>query len=168
MVTGLAAWEPSWGYLAQAVIHIGELAGVLALLWCGAAGAGALARIGIGAAVVGQVLLVVAELTYPSAPADGDPLFSVGPLLSGLGLILAGIAVLRAGRWTGWPRFVPLTLGIYVPVIMIPAIIVSGGPPASGALVALAVWDVLWLLLGVGVLTRTARVASAGAPVASR
>ena len=42
----ITAWEPSWGFVAQAVIHLGELAAVIALALSGGAGGGWLARIG--------------------------------------------------------------------------------------------------------------------------
>lgn len=148
----LDAWQSSSGYLLQALIHLGELAGVIALALSGAAGAGLLARIGLGAAMLGLLLLAVAELVYPTNPGIGEQIFNVAPLLSGIGLLLAGIAVLRATVWQGWHRFVPLVLGAWVFVVMAPALIVSGGPPAPVALLAIAGWDVVWVLLAVAVL----------------
>lgn len=78
-IGALTGWEPSWGFLARAVIHLGELAVVLALALCGAAGRGWPGRIGVGAAIIGQVLLVAAELVYPVSPDVGDQIFSVAP-----------------------------------------------------------------------------------------
>lgn len=149
----LDAWEPSAGYLLQALIHLGELAGVIALALSGAAGAGLLGRIGLGAAALGQALLAVAELVYPTYPGVGEQIFNVAPPLSGIGLILAGIAVLRARVWQGWHRFVPLVLGAWVFVVLAPSLIVFGSPPAPGALLAIAGWDVGWILLAVSTLT---------------
>lgn len=149
----LTAWFPPYGFLLQALIHVAELAGVIGLLLAGAVGAGWLGRIGLGAAVVGQVLLVVAELTFPGSPDLSIALFGVAPLLSALGMVLAGIAVLRAGLWAGWRRFTPLLVGLWSIVVLTPAIIVSGGPPAPLALWGIASWDLTWLLLGVAVLT---------------
>jgi hypothetical protein len=74
-------------------------------------------------------------------------------VLTGIGLIGAGISILRAGRWTGWRRVLPLGLGIYIFVVMTPALIVSGGPPAPLALAVLAGWDVLWALIAVATLS---------------
>jgi hypothetical protein len=157
LIVGFTAAEPSWGYLLQFVGHLGELAAVVALALAGAAGTGLLGRIGLGVAALGQVLLAVAELVYPAAPDLGDQLFMIAPLLSGVGMIGAGIAVLRSGRWSGWHRFVPLAVGIWVLVVMTPTLIVSGGPPAFAAVLTIAAWDVLWLLLGLSVLAETAR-----------
>lgn len=98
------------------------------------------------------LLLAGAELIYPSSPGIADPLFGIAPLLTALGLVLAGVAVLRAGRWTSWHRFTPLLLGIYVVVILTPVLIISGGPPAVPALWAIAGWDACWMLIGISVL----------------
>jgi hypothetical protein len=157
LIVGFTAAEPSWGYLLQALGHLGELAAVIALALCGATGTGLLGRIGLGAAALGELLLVVAELVFPSAPDLGDQLFMIAPLLSGIGMVLAGIAVLRAGRWSGWHRFVPFAVGVWVLVVMTPVLIASGGPPAFAAVLTIAAWDVLWLLLGLSVLAETAR-----------
>jgi hypothetical protein len=157
LVVGFTAADPSWGYLLQALGHLGELAAVVALALSGAAGAGLLGRIGLGAAALGEVLLTVAELVYPSAPDLGDQLFMIAPLLSGIGMVLAGIAVLRAGRWSGWHRFVPLAVGIWMLAVTTPILITTGGPPAFAAVLAIAGWDVLWVLLGLSVLAENAR-----------
>jgi hypothetical protein len=151
----VTAWVPSYGFVVQALIHCAELAGLIGLALSGAAGAGLLGRIGLGGAGLGQVLLVAAELIYPGNPDVGDQLFAVAPLLSAVGMVLAGVAVLRAGHWTGWQRTAPLLVGLWSIVVLTPAIIVSGGPPAPVALWAIAGWELTWLLLGVAVLTGT-------------
>ena len=83
----------------------------------------------------------------------GDTLFTIAPNLTGLGLILAGVAVIRTGVWTGWQRWITLALGIYVFVPMTPMIIASGGPPAELALIGLLGWEILWFLNATAVLT---------------
>jgi hypothetical protein len=153
-VVALIATEPTAGFVVQAVIHLGELAAVLALALLGAA-TGMVGRIGLGLAVLGQVLLVVAELTYPFAPAVGEPVFDVAPLLTGIGLVLAGIAVVRGRRWPGAARFTPLVVGLYGLVVLPAAMIVSGGPPAPLATWVLAGWELCWLAMAIGVLART-------------
>lgn len=44
---------------------------------------------------------------------------------SGSGLIVARIAVVRAQRWAGWRRWLPLLLGVWVFVPMTPAMFSS-------------------------------------------
>ena len=146
-VSALAGWEPSAGWLIQAVIHLGELAAVLALAFSGAAGPGRAARAGLTLAGVGQAVIAAAEVIWPHDHGLGDILFGVSPLLTGAGLITAGVAVLRAGVWTGAARFLPLTLGGYTILVLIPVMIGSGGPPAPLALWTIGGWDLLWFAI---------------------
>jgi hypothetical protein len=153
--SAIAGWEPSSGWLLQAIIHIGELLAVVALASGGAAGRSRIARIGLGAAIAGQLTMTAAELIWPNTPDFGDVLFSVAPILTGAGLVTTGVAVIRAGEWAGSPRFLPLTLGMYTILVLIPVMIGTGGPPAPLALFTIAGWDLLWFTLSASVLDRT-------------
>ena len=155
--SAVTGWEPDLGWLLQSVIHLGELLAVVALALSGAAGRGRAARFGLAAAVLGQAVLAAAEVIYPQLPDLGNTLFAVGPLLTGVGLVAAGIAVVRAGRWSGWQRFTPLAVGAYVFVVLIPVLIGSGGPPAPAALWSIAGWDLLWMLVAVSALSAAER-----------
>ncbi|HVM35875.1 MAG TPA: hypothetical protein VM784_11085 [Actinomycetota bacterium] len=82
----------------------------------------------------GMVLLSIAELAaitaanadYPSARTDPlDALYGVSSMAVGAGLIMLGTAAIRTGRWTGWRRYVPLLLGLWVFVPMTPALFAS-------------------------------------------
>lgn len=143
--------DPDGAAYGRTVVHLGELAAVVALAMAGAAGAGWLGRIGLPLAGLGLLAMAVAE-PLASSPV-GATLFMIAPNLVGLGMILAGIAVIRTGLWSGWQRWVPLVLGIYVFVPMTPLIIVSGGPPAPLGLVGLVGWEILWVLAAAAVLT---------------
>jgi hypothetical protein len=151
--------DPDWAYLGRGVIHLGELATLVALGLSGAAGTGLLGRLGIGVGVLGALLFAVAEVITLGAPGTSETLFAIAPNLAGLGLILAGIAVLRTGLWTGWRRWVTLALGVYVFAVLIPLVIATGGPPAYAAIAVLLVWQVLWVLIAVAVLVETERPA---------
>lgn len=152
-----AGFEPSWGFALQALIHIGELAVVLALFGAIGAQVGALGRIGFGVAALGQVSLVVAELLFPFNGPVGEQIFNFAPLLSGLGMVLAGIAVLRSGVWRGWHRVTPLLVGAWMLLVAIPLIIAFDGPPNLAPTLALAGWDVCWALAAIAVLSEPAR-----------
>jgi hypothetical protein len=156
--------DPDWAYLPRGIIHLGELAAVVALALSGAAGTGLLGRLGLGLACLGELMLAVAEVITLSAPGTSDTLFAIAPNLVGLGLILAGIAVIRTGRFTGWRRYVTLALGIYIFVVLTPVIIAAGGPPAVPAVAGLLVWQVLWVLIAVAVLVETGRPALSRQP----
>lgn len=99
-------------------------------------------------AVAGAALYVVAHalslVGYDAAL--GDPLavvvlacFGVGTVLTAIGLVIAGTVVLRAGVWSGWRRYPPLTLGVWM-VAMMPLQFTPALPVAVGiyALAAMA------------------------------
>jgi hypothetical protein len=151
--------DPEWASLPRGLIHLGELAAVVALGLSGAAGTGLLAKLGLGVGGLGALLLAVAEVITLSAPGPSETLFAIAPNLVGIGLILTGVAVIRTGRWTGWRGWVTLALGVYVFVVLTPLIITSGGPPALPAVAGLLVWQVLWVLIAVAVFVETDRTA---------
>ena len=143
------SWEPSLGWLIQALIHIGELAAVVALASSGAVGASRPGRTGLAVAAAGQIVLAVAEVVWPRQPDLGNVLFGIAPILTGAGLITAGITLVRTDRG----RWLPLALGVYTLAVFVPVEIATGGPPATLALASIAVWDVLWLMLALSVLS---------------
>ncbi|MEJ2890683.1 hypothetical protein [Actinomycetospora aeridis] len=144
-----------------AACHLGELAAAAAVVACGAAGRGALALTGLVITAIGQLGLAAAELTNIGAPDAALPLYQVAPIVSGVGMVVLGIAVLRARVWAGGTRVLPLLVGLWMLVIVIPAVIVTGGPPAFAAALALAIWDLLWLGTAVAVLTHARSAAPA-------
>jgi hypothetical protein len=79
-------------------------------------------------------------------------------------MIVLGSAVIRAGAWHGPARVLPLLVGLWMILVVIPSIVVFDGPPALVPVLALAVWDLLWLGTAVAVLTH----ARADAPVGQR
>jgi hypothetical protein len=116
------------------VHHVGLLAGLYGLWRSDAIGGSRSGRWGAVGAIGGMGLLTLTELVvitaadavYPSAQTDVfEVLYGVASLVIAVGLIVAGIAVLRAGRWSGWHRIVPLALGVYVIVPMGPMLMAS-------------------------------------------
>lgn len=114
-----------------AVHHLGLTAGILGLLRSGALGPSRLGLVGTWGAMAGMLLLSATELlaissaSGPVTDAQGGllgGLYGLSTTVAGAGLILAGVAVLRPGLWSGWRRFVPLALGIWVFVPMTPAL----------------------------------------------
>jgi hypothetical protein len=113
------------------VHHLGLLAGLYGLWRSGAVGPTRLGRWGVWGAMVGMGSLAVTELVAisgadPAAPSDRldtiQGLYGISSTLIGLTLIMAGIAVIRTGRWRGWRRVVPVILGVYVFVPLTPAL----------------------------------------------
>ncbi|MCY4726428.1 hypothetical protein NYO98_09065 [Nocardioides sp. STR2] len=146
-----------WG-ITQVLIVVG----LMAFARSGAAPTTA-GRVGGRLAVAGALLYVIAHalsLVAYDAPLD-DPLavavlssFGVGTLLTAVGLVIAGIATLRSGAWSGWRRYTPLVLGAWM-VAMMPLQLTPALPLAVG-IYALAVMG-LGLALIVEGLAREAR-----------
>lgn len=135
------------------VQHLGLLAGIAALARAAVMAQGRSARWGSGLAVSGMALLAVTELIAITArnstyPGEGtgllDVLYGVASVAVGVGLILAGIAVRRRGRWTGWRGVVVLVAGIFVFVPMMPALM----GPFILARLAITAWMLLFAALG--------------------
>lgn len=149
---GLGAEPVLWLAVLLAVLHVQQLAALLALVRSGATGNGDLVKVGLGLAALGGIVFIVAELLYFADPGIAETAFTIAPLASGLGMILTGVAVLRAGRWAGPARFLPLAIGVYIFAVLVPVLVAT-----SAGLVAIAGWALLSLLLGFA-LYSTARV----------
>ena len=156
-------YTPTGFRVAQFVFilnHVLLLVGILGLARSGAAGTGLLGRVGLWISVVGMATLTLCEVgaltlatsPYPSPRTDFmDMSFGVASILIGIGLVLAGVAVVRAREWTGWHRFVAFICGVAVFVIVIPGVF---GSFLSGRLV-LAVWMLMFAALGWALYTRS-------------
>jgi hypothetical protein len=137
---------------SNAVSHLLLLAGVAGLVRSTAAGRGAFAAMGLTLTLLGLVVLTIAEVTWLLELSVADALYGIATLSLMLGLILAGIAVLRARRWQSWRRFSVLACGLYVPLVLIP----SFAFPGLVMNYAIAIWGVCWLLLGLALRTDAA------------
>jgi hypothetical protein len=143
----LQAREPALWQIAalNAVSHLLLIVGVAGLAWSGAAGRGRLAVAGLGLMPLGLALLILAEAIWAIAGEESAVLFySAATLAMMVGLILAGIAVLWAGRWGGWRRYTVLATGLFVPLILMPAFALPGYGPNY----AIGIWGICWLLIG--------------------
>lgn len=138
-----------WDAVLRAVLHLGQIAAAIAIGMAGLAGSGLTARIGLPLWIVGEVCFVAGELLYVVAPGPSDIAFQVGSIASLVGMVLAGVGVLRTGRWTGPGRFLPLITGLYV--IPLTGVIIAG----KAQLVALTGYSALWLLLGLSLYSVT-------------
>jgi hypothetical protein len=154
---GFRIWE---GLLI--VVQALLLAGVVGLAWSGATGGGWLGRIGLGIALVGRASFLVGEVRSLATGTEDGTFLPLGALLTGVGMVLVGIAVLRARRWDDWHRYLPLLAGIYPFVAMFPLIAVMSEPPV----LSIALWGIVWLLLGLALQAR-ARAAGAGGRTAT-
>jgi hypothetical protein len=104
-----------------------------------------------GLLVIGSFAVVPAEVTLRVNFDLGNSVFGIIGPIQAAGLILCGIGVIRSGRWSSWRRFTPLIFGLYVPAVMVPALIASHG----GSLAALAGYHACVLLTGLAFLVET-------------
>ena len=122
-------------------------AGLLGFARSGAVGAGWLGRFGLGLALLGRALFVLAEVQVFIEVEDYTPLLTLGAMVTAIGMLIAGVAVLRAGCWASWRRFTPLVAGLYPFLTMFPLFAATGERPT----VMVALWGVPWLLVGIAI-----------------
>ena len=149
------------------VHHLGLLAGLLALGVLARPVATRVTRAGTGLAVAGMVLLTLMEAVVAvlglGITADSSrgqllgSLYGVASLMIGAGLVTAGVGLVRRPVLPGSGRYLPLALGVWVFVPMVPALFA----PMVGGRLAIIGWMVLFALLGLQ-LRRAARDAARG------
>ena len=135
-----------------AVQHLGLLAGLVGLAaWTWRAGSRVL-RVGLVASCVGMALLTVCEVvaiaaagsTVGSARADAvDSIYGAPVVLIGVGLVTSGVSLARMPL-APVHRWVTLALGVYVFVVLTPAIFAG----FVAGRVAIGVWMLLFVPFG--------------------
>lgn len=105
-------------------------------------------RLALRAAALGLAVFAAGHFLAGFHLASHDTaLMPVGGIFSTVGMLLAGILVLRAGRWEGKGRFTPLLCGLYPLVVLIPAFVIFG----DGNMPAIVGFGVVWALFGAAV-----------------
>lgn len=141
------------------VQHLGLAAGSFGAWRVGVFGSSRSGRVGYWLGLIGMLLLAVTELIaiaasqerYPSPEtAPLDVLYGVSSVAIGIGWIVGGIAVIRSGRWSGWRSKVPLAIGVYVFVPMLPAMAAGFLPARLG----ITGWMLLFAALGLAIARR--------------
>lgn len=135
---------PAWILGLNAASHLLLFVGIVGLARSGAAGRDRLGPVGLALAGFGLVVLTLAEVVALFNLDAATPVYAVAMLAIAVGLILAGVAVVRAGQWVGWRRWVTLACGLAVPLVVVPAFALPGYAPHY----AIGAWGVCWLLVG--------------------
>jgi hypothetical protein len=137
-----------WNVVAAiaAVLLVGTVA---ALSRSGAAGGGRPAGAGLVATALGWVTIAAALVVSLLRGEDATSLYIAATVLHFGGMVVAGVAVARAGVWTGWRRWAPLLCGVYVAAAS-PLFSLPGVP----GFLAVAGWGACWLLLGIALVAR--------------
>ena len=152
--------QSSGGFvLSEVTLAVQHLPLIAALLALAAHVPRRVARRGLVVASVGMTLLAIAELVAISAAhaaSDSDTatfvdtFYGLASMVIGLGLVVAGVSLARR-QWQVpvWLRWLPLTLGAYVFVVVMPA----SGISDDALHWALVGWMLLFLLLGIALIS---------------
>ena len=117
--TSLAIW-----LVAQCLL----LAGLVALHREAPAGRRRGGAIGFVMAGAGRVAFVAAEAVSLATGRLAEAIYPLGALLTAIGMVLLGTAIVRERRWTGRLRWAPLALGIYPFILMFPLVAAGVSP----------------------------------------
>ena len=149
--------------LGFAGFHLLVFLGMVAFARSRPAGSSRAARIGARLAMAGTFIFFVAEFaTIPFADQRLDqtgPMvvggaFGLGVTLTAVGLIVAGVATIRAREWDGPARFVPLGAGIWATVMIAISF-------TSALALGVAIYGLSILVLNLAVYTRSKPVRQA-------
>ena len=122
------------------------LIGFFGVWWSNGVGNGMFGKSAFGLAALGHLIFVLVEI-HSLILGDLSPLFPLAPVSSAVGILLTGIAVLRAKRWQGWTRWMPLITGIYPFIFMFPFVAVTG----ETLDIAIGFWGLIRLALGLAI-----------------
>jgi hypothetical protein len=123
---------------------LGMVIGFLGLVWGGAVQS-RFGKMAVYLYATGWALIIIAGLAGLLLQSEDSPIFilyPIGGVLSDIGALLTGIAVLIAKRWTGWQRYMPLVdfLVIFFGVNLPGFLGATDGPGMIGELVMGACW----------------------------
>ncbi len=132
------------------------LVGLLGILWGGALG-GRFGKALFAVAVLGYGLMVVGALqTIAGVGPLLDPeagvalIYLLGRLVAAVFMLLTGVAVVLARRWTGWPAFTPVLVGLCPLVGELGSVVLFGQPNE----LLNACWGIFSALLGLATLAQ--------------
>lgn len=146
---GFAVWN-SLGVLAFCALLIG----LTGLVSSHAAGSGLLAGIGLTTAFSGLVAFAVVRLAT-FADREFAQFDVIAILMTSIGMLLTGVAVLRARHWHGWHRYMPLVCGLYGGLIELPGSLLLRQDSLL-QLVTTGNW-LTWVVLGIVMLVTARR-----------
>lgn len=81
----------------------------------------------IALTVGASLAMVAAEVVLRVDFAAGNAFFGVAGPLQAVGLVGLGIGIIRGRVWSSLRRYAFLAWGLYVPILMVPLLVASGG-----------------------------------------
>jgi hypothetical protein len=143
--------SPVWA-VAQALLVFG----LIGMRRRGVAGPGRAASVGLAVGIAGTALILGGHLlSIPfgdqslddTGPQIAGALFGLGTILTAVGMLAAGRAMLRAGAWHDWRRFTPVATGLW-------AVALLGLQFTKALPTAAAVYALCFVLLGLALVAR--------------
>lgn len=96
-------------------------------------------------AIVARVVFLLGEADCLRTDTNESVLLPIGALLTSVGMLLLGSAVVLERAWHGWPRFGPLSMGVYPLLAMFPLAAATGEPPSA----AIGGWAFTFVAVGI-------------------
>jgi hypothetical protein len=153
--------------ILSVLLLLGLLGGPVGLLAMGAIGEGhtqLAGRLGAGVAVLG-LLSYLGGVAYTTLVDPSMGIFyALGALLSGIGMLTLGVAVILARRLRGWRRQAPVLVGIYYLLMISVQIVFFIGPTGQPSELLLGLWGLTWALLGAAIASYESSLALTRAP----
>ncbi len=149
--------------VALAVIHVLSALGFAGVLLARPHGSSRAATLTLRIAVVGFLLLAVAELGSGAIGGEGldssaaawvGTLFAIASLMTALGGVVAGTVIVRAGHWTGLGAWMVLATGVLMLLLVTPANITGD---LTFRTTALILWSLPFVPLGLSIARSSTR-----------
>lgn len=157
-LTGLDAADRSREFYVMVAVfipvHLLVLVGLVGLIREGVTGDSAWGRWGLYLAIFGRILFLAGEVTLLALGYDDElVILPIAAMSTAIGMLVAGIAAVRARRWDGWRRFAPLVMGIYPFLLMFPILAVTGARPN----LMVSLWGLTFLVIAAAFATSSER-----------
>lgn len=153
---GLSAPDRSAAFyaaeIAWLVVHALVLVGILGLLRSGVTGSLQWGRVGLQLAAFARVLFFAFEIAAIVRGTDELAVFPVAVIGTGLGMLIGGSAIVRAGCLRGWRKFAPLAVGAYPFLAIVPVFAATGSRPPD---LLVAGWGLTLIAVGLAVSQRS-------------
>lgn len=151
---GLSAVDGTGGYYVTEVswlaVHALVLVGIVGLLRSGWTGDLRWGRRALQLAAIASVLFFGFEVAAIVQGTDELAFFPIAVVGTGVGMLVGGLAIIRAGHRRGWGRFAPAAVGAYPFLVIVPVFAATGHRPPD---VLVAGWGLTLLLVGAALAT---------------